>query len=46
LEKENVHKVLCPVTFVFYGYVGIDIHVRFAFWTPATKYQNLGVEEK
>jgi len=46
LEKGNVHKVLCLVTFVLDGYAGTDIHVKVAFWTPATKYQNLGVEEK
>jgi hypothetical protein len=28
MEQGNVHKVLCPVTFVLDGYAGIDIHVR------------------
>jgi len=46
LEQGNVHRVLRPVTFILDGYAGIDIHVRDAVWTPATKYQNLGVEGK
>jgi len=46
LEQLNVHKVLCHATFVLDGYAGIDIHVRVAVLTPATKYQNVGVEEK